>query len=60
MRAKYGLKAMSDLAQLDRGAVLQSREIAERRGISKKFLNAIFADLRVAGLVSSRKGPGGG
>lgn len=60
MRAKYGLKAMADLARLDKGALLQSREIAERRGISKKFLDAIFADLRQAGLVGSRKGPGGG
>jgi Rrf2 family protein len=60
MRAKYGLKAMADLARAERNSVLQSREIAERRGISKKFLDAIFADLRVNGLVQSRKGPGGG
>lgn len=60
MRAKYGLKAMADLAGLASGAVLQSREIAARRSISKKFLDAIFADLRGAGLVASRKGPGGG
>jgi len=60
MRAKYGLMALSDLARLDRGVVLQSREIAERRAISKKFLDAIFADLRVGGLVLAKKGPGGG
>lgn len=60
MRAKYGLKALADLARLDRGLVLQSREIAERRGISKKFLDAIFSDLRAGGLVLAKKGPGGG
>lgn len=60
MKAKYGLKALADLARLPMGAVLQTREIAEAHGISKKFLDAILAELRVAGLVKARKGPGGG
>ena len=60
MKAKYGLKAMADLARLPSDAVLQAREIAELHGISKKFLDAILAELRVAGLVRARKGPGGG
>lgn len=60
MRAKYGLKAMADLAEAPSGQVLQSREIAERHGISKKFLDAILADLKSATLLVTRKGPSGG
>ena len=60
MKAKYGLKALADLARLPVGAVLQTREIAQGHGISKKFLDAILADLRIAGMVKARKGPGGG
>lgn len=60
MKGKYGLKAMADLARLPPGEVTQSAEIAERHGISKKFLDAILADLRVDGLISTRKGRNGG
>lgn len=60
MKGKYGLKAMADLARLPPGEVTQSSEIAERHGISKKFLDAILADLRVDGLVTTRKGRLGG
>jgi Rrf2 family protein len=60
MKAKYGLKALADLARLAPEAMLQTREIAEKQRISKKFLDAIMAELRVAGMVKARKGPGGG
>ena len=60
MKGKYGLKALSDMALADPGAVLQSAEIAQRHGISKKFLDAILADLRLAGIVVTRKGRSGG
>lgn len=60
MRAKYGLKAMADLAEVPSGQILQSREISERHGISKKFLDAILADLKSANLILARKGPTGG
>jgi len=35
-------------------------ELATRQGLSRKFLEAIVADLRRAGLVTSRRGPSGG
>ncbi|MBL9057947.1 MAG: Rrf2 family transcriptional regulator [Rhodobacteraceae bacterium] len=60
MKGKYGLKALSDMALAEPGAVLQSAEIAQRHGISKKFLDAILADLRLAGIVVTRKGRSGG
>lgn len=59
-KGKYGLKAMVHLARLAPGATAQSAEIAGAEQISKKFLDAILLDLRNAGFVRSKKGPGGG
>jgi Rrf2 family protein len=59
-KGKYGLKALAHLATLQPGEVTPGVDIAESNNIPKKFLDAILGDLRTAGLVSSRKGPGGG
>lgn len=60
MKGKYGLKALYHLAGLPPGVMAQSVEIAEKHAISKKFLDAILADLRHSGFVQTRKGRGGG
>lgn len=60
MKGKYGLKALLHLARLDQDEVVQSSEIAEENHISKKFLDTILADLRIAGFVAARKGRNGG
>ena len=59
-KGKYGLKAMVHLARLAPGETTQSAEIAAAEHISKKFLDAILLDLKNAGFVRSKKGPGGG
>ncbi|MDR3466849.1 MAG: Rrf2 family transcriptional regulator [Xanthobacteraceae bacterium] len=59
-KGKYGLKAMAHLAGLAPGAMALAADIAEANTIPKKFLDAILADLRNAGIVSTKKGPGGG
>ena len=59
-KGKYGLKALAHLASLKPGAMAQAVEIAQANKIPKKFLDAILGDLRNAGLVYARKGPGGG
>jgi Rrf2 family protein len=59
-KGKYGLKALTHLATLKPGEKAQSVEIAEISNIPKKFLDAILGELRNAGIVYSRKGPGGG
>jgi Rrf2 family protein len=59
-KAKYGLKALAHLATLDREATMQAIDIAQANRIPKKFLDAILGELRNAGIVHSRKGPGGG
>lgn len=59
-KGKYGLKALIDLASLEPGKTAFSAEIAQRNNISKKFLDTILLEFRNAGLVRSKKGPGGG
>ena len=59
-KGKYGLKALVHLARSEPGKAVQVTEIAARENISKKFLDAIMRDLKSAGFVRSRKGPGGG
>jgi Rrf2 family cysteine metabolism transcriptional repressor len=39
---------------------LMMQTIAEKQGVSRKYLDAIFASLKSAGLVRSRRGAGGG
>ncbi|HVI28074.1 Rrf2 family transcriptional regulator [Hansschlegelia sp.] len=59
-KAKYGLKAMVDLARLDAGRSSFVADVAERNGIPKKFLDAILGELRNAGMLTSKKGKAGG
>jgi len=59
-KGKHSLKALTHLAALAPGETTQAIEIAEANNIPKKFLDAILGDLRNAGIVHSRKGPGGG
>jgi Rrf2 family protein len=59
-KGKYGLKALLHLATLKPGETTQAVEIADANNIPKKFLDAILGELRDAGMVYSRKGPGGG
>lgn len=59
-KGKYGLKAMVHLAGLRPGEVAQAADIAKANAISKKFLDHILAELRLAGFVTAKKGKGGG
>jgi Rrf2 family protein len=59
-KCKYALRALYRLTrEYDTGPVLISR-VAEREGIPRKFLEAILLQLKLAGIVDSRKGRRGG
>ncbi len=59
-KSKYGLKALSILAeQAGRGPVLIT-DLAERERIPQKFLEAILLELKRHGILQSKKGKGGG
>ena len=59
-KGKYGLKAMVHLAAAEPGRLVPIGEIAADNAIPRKFLDTILGELRNAGLLRSRKGPGGG
>ena len=59
-KGKYGLKALVHLASLRPGQTAQSVEIATANNVPKKFLDAILGELRVAGMIVTRKGKNGG
>jgi Rrf2 family protein len=59
-KGKYSLKALAYLAALGPQATAQAADVARANNIPKKFLDAILGELRNAGFVRSRKGPGGG
>ena len=58
-KAKYGIRALIYLAQQPAGAVI-IRDIAERARVPRKFLEAILLELKMAGLLQSKPGKGGG
>jgi Rrf2 family protein len=59
-KGKYGLKAMTHLAQFEPGRPVPVTEIATTQNIPKKFLDAILCELRNCGYVVSKMGKGGG
>ena len=57
-KAKYGLKALMHLAGAQ--GVSLAADIAADNNIPRKFLDAILLELTKAGILSSKKGKGGG
>lgn len=51
---------MLELAQNYGHGTVQSHDIATRQDIPEPYLNQLMTQLRKAGLVHSRRGPGGG
>lgn len=59
-KGRYALRVMLDLAQNDAGEYIKVKEIANRQGISEKYLEQIIAVLNKAGYVKSVRGAQGG
>ena len=59
-KTKYGLKALAYLAKQPPNQRIQIGAIAESENISQKFLESIMLNLRKSGILSSKKGKGGG
>lgn len=59
-KGRYALRVMIDLAEHNNGQPVPLKDIAERQGISKKYLEIIVKDLVDGKLVKGASGKGGG
>ncbi len=59
-RGRYGLRALIDMAQSDEKGPIATHTIAERQGISERYLEQLMVPLKRAGLVKSVRGSQGG
>jgi len=59
-KGRYAVAAILDIALRKKVMPISLAHIALKQNISISYLEQIFAKLRVAGLVKSMKGPGGG
>ena len=59
-KTKYGLKALTFLANQNDRNPIAIAEIADQENISQKFLESILLTLRRTGYLGSKKGKGGG
>ena len=59
-KGRYGTRAMLELALSEGKGPVLLREIAQRQGISVKYLEQIIPALKSAGLVNSSRGASGG
>jgi Rrf2 family protein len=60
-KAKYALRAILRLAEhAPTGEWLQTSDVAEHEQVPRKFLEAIFVQLRDHGIIESRRGAQGG
>lgn len=60
LQVQYAICGVFDLAYNGQGEPVQVRVISERQAIPTRYLEQIFQRLRRAGLVTSKRGPGGG
>lgn len=59
-KGRYALRVMIDLAEHNDGKPVPLKDVAERQGISKKYLEIIVKDLVKGRLVIGASGKGGG
>lgn len=59
-KGRYALRVMIDLANNGKGGYLAMKDIAERQGISLKYLEKILPSLVSAGLIEGVTGKKGG
>ena len=59
-KGRYAVRVMLDLAFHNTGEYVKVKQIAQRQGISEKYLEQIIAILNKAGYVKSTRGAQGG
>lgn len=59
-RGRYALRVMIDLAEHNTGEYITLMDIAQRQGISEKYLESIISVLSKNGFLKTLRGRGGG
>ena len=59
-QVQYAIYGLFDLAYHGGSGPISIQEVGARQGIPARYLEHIFQRLRRAGLISARRGPGGG
>lgn len=59
-KSDYALRALIEIACVDAGEPISADELGRRQDIPKGFLQAILADLRRVGILTSIRGKSGG
>ena len=59
-KTRYGMRAMLDLASRYEEGCTPLKDVAERQGLSKKYLEQVVAPLAAAGLLTVTRGYAGG
>lgn len=59
-KGRYALRVLTDMAGQEQEQYVPLKEIADRQGISQKYLESIMTCLSKAGLLESAHGKGGG
>lgn len=59
-KGRYALRVMLDLAEHDGEGYIPLKDVAERQGISKKYLEIIVKELVAGKLITGVSGKGGG
>ncbi len=59
-KGRYALRVMIDIAEQQSDGYIPLKDIAQRQGISKKYLEIIMKELVRGGYLSSVSGKGGG
>ena len=53
-RGRYAVRVLIDIAENDNGNYIPLKDIADRQGISKKYLEIIVKDLVAGGILSGK------
>lgn len=59
-KGRYGLRFLIDIAEHQPEGFIPLKEVAERQGISEKYLEIIVKDMMKGGLLTALRGKGGG
>jgi Rrf2 family iron-sulfur cluster assembly transcriptional regulator len=59
-RGRYAVQALIDLINHSNGKAVKLQDISDRQKLSISYLEQLFRQLRIAGIVKSVRGPGGG